>query len=747
MTRDGGGSAVSVGVRDAAASGRNAWGPARSTASSLVLAVTASGLVWGWTQAVDEAARTAGIVTLLAVIGVGAALRLLRAPAAAVVVAQVIALAGVGMVLSRRPGLEAAPSAIFTQLIDYAQTLARSTSFPLPFHPAAELAVGLVCGLAALLADAAVQHRRSPVGALVPLIALAVAPAHVPGAPGLGVPVLAVVVVGFGVLCLLRMPGLASARDQAVSVVVATALVTGSIGAAAALSPRWAPTAAPRRGPIQMTDISVSLKREIQRGANTPALTYRTDDGRPAYLRLYALPRFDADGWHLSDADVRTGKPPEIPVRDGVRRTTHVQITGFASEWLPAPYSTVATTAPDTFGYLPETTSLLALSGDRTHATAELSYDVTSVAAQPDRAALLMANGAIPSGAASTGMPEGVPASIRQLASRLTAGARSDGAKAVALTDYLARPEFTYSLDAAPGSGYDVLETFLLKEHRGFCVQYATSLAVMARSVGIPSRVAVGFAPGKAADDGWRVTMHDLHAWTELYLADYGWVAFDPTPGIGRAATSANPEGEVGDAPATPTPKASETPEPKPTASRTTSPPLQPEPPATAAGGADVGGVLRGLALLLGLLVLALAPRGWRLHQRRLRLRPDAMRSGSAAALAAWQEVRALVIDHGRPWPAGSPRYAAATLQRELDDREAQERDAPGIATAVEPSWGSLALASEASLYGSPADAPAWRDWTPEVTDVEKELARSSSRVQRWRARWCPASLWTPTAH
>ena len=86
--------------------------------------------------------------------------------------------------------------------------------------------------------------------------------------------------------------------------------------------------------------------------------------------------------------------------------------------------------------------------------------------------------------------------------------------------------------DTAVGSldsGSAILE--FLSTKRGFCVQFASAYAVMARTLGIPARVAVGFTPGTLADGRYHVTSHDAHAWPEIYLTGIGWThLFDPTP-------------------------------------------------------------------------------------------------------------------------------------------------------------------------------------------------------------------------
>lgn len=86
---------------------------------------------------------------------------------------------------------------------------------------------------------------------------------------------------------------------------------------------------------------------------------------------------------------------------------------------------------------------------------------------------------------------------------------------------------------AETGGSVDFLERFLVETQRGYCQQFATAFALLARAEGIPARVAVGFLPGERSpdsDDTWVVTGLHTHAWPEVYFEKYGWVRFDPTP-------------------------------------------------------------------------------------------------------------------------------------------------------------------------------------------------------------------------
>src|SRR5690606_28719934 len=88
------------------------------------------------------------------------------------------------------------------------------------------------------------------------------------------------------------------------------------------------------------------------------------------------------------------------------------------------------------------------------------------------------------------------------------------------------------SLERVDAVGDDDLLAFLSPAGRtGYCEQFSASMALMARSLGIPARVAVGFLSPERAGNDWVFSAHDLHAWPELYFEGAGWVRFEPTPG------------------------------------------------------------------------------------------------------------------------------------------------------------------------------------------------------------------------
>jgi uncharacterized membrane protein YgcG len=126
----------------------------------------------------------------------------------------------------------------------------------------------------------------------------------------------------------------------------------------------------------------------------------------------------------------------------------------------------------------------------------------------------------------------GVDARISQIARTVTKQAHTPFDRAVALNRYFLDPAFgfKYSVETRPGNSGDALVDFLTTSKTGYCEQFASAMAVMLRTVGVPARVAVGFSSGKAVGDYRSITTADAHAWVEAYFAGLGWLPFDPTP-------------------------------------------------------------------------------------------------------------------------------------------------------------------------------------------------------------------------
>ena len=128
-------------------------------------------------------------------------------------------------------------------------------------------------------------------------------------------------------------------------------------------------------------------------------------------------------------------------------------------------------------------------------------------------------------------LPREFPESVRAAAVEITSDAENPYDKAIALQSYLRA--LPYSTDVqGPPAGRDPVEWFLFESHTGFCTYYASAMITMMRSLGVPARLAVGFAPGRYDDSRgeWIVEARHYHAWPELYFPGFGWVEFEPTP-------------------------------------------------------------------------------------------------------------------------------------------------------------------------------------------------------------------------
>ena len=129
---------------------------------------------------------------------------------------------------------------------------------------------------------------------------------------------------------------------------------------------------------------------------------------------------------------------------------------------------------------------------------------------------------------------------IPALAKQMTAGATNDIEQARAIESHL-RTDFGYTLQLPSKPVADPLAYFLFERRKGHCEYFASSMAVMLRTLGIPSRVVTGFQSGTYNPiTGWRVIRaSDAHSWVEAWLDGRGWTTFDPTPFATGSATPA----------------------------------------------------------------------------------------------------------------------------------------------------------------------------------------------------------------
>ena len=266
------------------------------------------------------------------------------------------------------------------------------------------------------------------------------------------------------------------------------------------------------------------------------------------YWRLTSLDEFDGNGWR-SRSDYADATGPlagtTAPATAGAAIVQTVSLSGLGNSYLPVAFEPrrvidsggVALEHETASGSLIKARSAV-LSGP-----SRLTYSVESVVpgvTDPDRLRNVDTSALDADFLAfNTQLPDDARRAVLDEAQRVTAGSRSDYHRALLLQDYFRLDGgFRYDLQAHSDQGVGSLEEFLFDVRAGYCQQFATAYAAMARSVGLPTRVAVGFTwgewdPARGGQGAYVVRGEHAHAWPEVYFAGTGWVRFEPTPGRG----------------------------------------------------------------------------------------------------------------------------------------------------------------------------------------------------------------------
>ncbi len=294
----------------------------------------------------------------------------------------------------------------------------------------------------------------------------------------------------------------------------------------------------PGDGTVTVLNPLLRLREDLGSRSDTPLLSYTTTQKTPQPLRVVVDDEFRGDLWQPSTGEVPlsnkvtngAGRPEGLDSSVSAKdETTSVSVTSLAQNYLPVPFPWSRVDIKGDWIY--DAKSLVVVGRNTT--TRDLQYTVEHYTVQPTPDQLRAAPDPDPAvDSKYTDVPSSVPNEIARIAAA-QAGNGTAYDQAVSLRDWLRT--FTYSEDA-PGDGTSdsgssaVLQ--FLREKRGYCVHFASAMAVMARTLGIPSRVAVGFLPGSLGGDGrtWTVSLQDAHAWPELYFQGYGWIRFEPTP-------------------------------------------------------------------------------------------------------------------------------------------------------------------------------------------------------------------------
>jgi transglutaminase-like putative cysteine protease len=138
-------------------------------------------------------------------------------------------------------------------------------------------------------------------------------------------------------------------------------------------------------------------------------------------------------------------------------------------------------------------------------------------------------------------LPKRLDPRVRELAEQVTQEAANPYDKAMALQSHL-RTQYGYTLQLPSSPPPDPLANFLFERKRGHCEYFASAMAIMLRTLGIPARLVNGFLSGEFNQftGSYVVRARDAHSWVEAYFPGHGWVTFDPTPGDPDAAAEAS---------------------------------------------------------------------------------------------------------------------------------------------------------------------------------------------------------------
>lgn len=510
--------------------------------------------------------------------------------------------------------------------------------------------------------------------------------------------------------------------------------------------------------PILSTDIDLSTN--LRRPEPVDVLEYRGTLTATSYLQLTTLGDVSQGGFteYPEGAEIEQlpfeGRPDPFGYGDG--NSVTVRSLGLRSDKLPVPVATTQVASDDVeLGYDPLTVSyplgggLPSIPQDATWEAAvgpqfSLSWNAfsgTYYTPEPGRP--------------HTELPEEL-APLRDLARDIVADSDgSDIGMLQMLEWWFHDPSWQYS-ETVPfaafgdtsGGQWDSLLEFV-EERVGYCVHYASLFTMLARALDIPSRVVVGFLPGRVSDEqGWRiVSTNDMHAWSEVYLENFGWVTVDVTPpilaGRGQASeTDDSPWGPDGtrptdgpsEQPSDPavSPSASDSPSDSPEA--TDDPSLAPDPSTSpsgsdppdiadddAGGGDEAAGMHPGWLVTLLVLFVLLLPIAVRYGIRLTRL--------ADGATGVWRETIAQAADAGVSLPKNATtELLAGVIGARLSD-DAQRALA------------RLRRAAEAEAFGEQTSARGGGDPMADAAEVAGELWQQLSAGEAALRRLLPASL------
>ena len=485
-------------------------------------------------------------------------------------------------------------------------------------------------------------------------------------------------------------------------------------------------------------DTFIDLGDNLRRPNVSRVLTYSNPTDEPQYLTVSVISDFSGESWGPSAPAFRAQNPlsaigPVPGLSDEIRTErllTAVTIINMGGHWAPVPYAPRSVSGlDDAWTFDDEALTVSApnesvrgakyeVSVERVHPTVEQLRAVGTTVDSPGLGDYLA-------------MPDNTPAIIVDTAAEVAGAEATNYDKAIALQKFFAAGSFGYS-ETAPeeegydGTGTDVIAQFL-EAKSGYCVHFSSAMAVMARSLGIPARIAVGFTPGEfvqgseGSTNYYSVTTANLHAWPELWFDGVGWVRFEPTPTRGFADSFDSADIPV-DVDPTNVPTFSPTTAPTftsvPTPSATSGPVVTGPEPDTVIPRIVLAVIAGGILLVLLLPLVPIIIRGL----RRLRRSWRVARRGSA--VDAWLELTDTAIDLGWAETTLTPRQFAGSVRKGMGEKAVR-------------ALAELLVAVEHTAFSREQGTARLRD----LRIVRRAMRRLSSRRDLLRAFFTPSSV------
>jgi len=268
------------------------------------------------------------------------------------------------------------------------------------------------------------------------------------------------------------------------------------------------------------------------------------DDNRdlltlPLYWRSLAYDEYTGSGWRSSDIAVRSYKAGEPVIATDSDEYNMIQIdvrmAPGQTRYLYAAGEIITADEDFKIAYRPTVhyTEVLAAHGDFMGSSIEKSsYQVQSLVPAVTEDDLRDVSEEYPQWVVERylALPSALPARVGSLAVELTQDEITPYDKVKRLEEYLRGYEYTLDI-SPPDFQQDIVDNFLFDLRKGYCDYYASAMVVMARSIGIPARLVIGYALGTFDEVNRRyiVTEADAHSWVEVYIPTIGWIPFEPT--------------------------------------------------------------------------------------------------------------------------------------------------------------------------------------------------------------------------